>query len=408
MTARTVARSHRRHVLWLALASSAPLAGCSTPPPPSPAQPAPPPITTGPAAPSATQELARAAPRADASLIPRATLFGNPDRARPLLSPDGKRIGFLAPEQGVMNVWVGPADDPGAAKPVTRETKRGLRSWFFAYTSQHVLYLQDTGGDEDWHVHVVDLTDGTIRDLTPLPKVAARIEALSAKHPSEIVIALNDRDPKNHDLHRVNLRTGERKLLLKNEAGFAGFVVDHELRARLATRMLPDGGSELVEPAKPDAPLVKVGSDDALTTEPLGFDSTGKTLYLLDSRDRDTAGLFSLDPKGGRKPKLLFEDPRADVDDVLRHPRTHVVQAAASTRERRSWRVLDPAVKADFEALGKLGDGEIDVLDRTLDDSRWLVGMRVSDGPTRYYLHDRKRASCSAARNRSRRCRCRR
>jgi dipeptidyl aminopeptidase/acylaminoacyl peptidase len=325
-------------------------------------------------------------------------LFGNPDRARPLLSPNGKRIGFLAPEQGVMNVWVGPADDPGAAKPVTRETKRGLRTWFFAYTSQHVLYLQDTGGDEDWHVHVVDLTDGTDRDLTPLPKVAARVEALSAKHPNDVVIALNDRDPRNHDLHRVNLKTGEKKLLLKNEEGFADFVLDDELRARLATRMLPDGGSELVDPTKPNAPLVKVGSDDALTTRPIGFDSAGTTLYLMDSRDRNTAGLFALAPKANPKPKLLAEDARADVDDVLVHPRTHVPQAAASTRERRSWQVIDPAVKADFEALSQLGDGEIDVLDRTLDDSRWLIGMRVSDGPTRYYLHERKKAKGADAR----------
>jgi dipeptidyl aminopeptidase/acylaminoacyl peptidase len=381
-------------MLWPALASSTSLAGCSTPPPPLPAPPAPQATTT---ASSAKPELARATPRADAGLIPRATLFGNPDRARPLLSPNGKRIGFLAPDKGVMNVWVGPADDPDAAKPVTHETKRGLRTWFFAHTNQHVLYLQDTGGDEDWHVHVVDLADGTVRDLTPLPKVAARIEAFSPNHPNELVIALNDRDPKNHDLYRVNLKTGEKKLLLKNEEGFAGYVIDHELRARLATRMLPDGGSELVDPTKPDAPLVKVGSDDALTTEPLGFDSSGKTLYLLDTRERDTAGLFALDPNGKQKPKLLAEGARADVDDVLMHPRTHLAQAAASTRERRSWQVIDPAVKADFEALKKLGDGEIDVLDRTLDDSRWLVGMRVSDGPIRYYLYDRKKAKTADA-----------
>lgn len=385
-------RTNRRHVFWIALASTAFLAGCATPPPPPPPAP-----QANPPAPTAMPEPARPMPRADANLIPRATLFGNPDRARPLLSPDGKRIGFLAPEKGVMNVWVGPADDPGAAKPVTRETKRGLRTWFFAYTNQHVLYLQDTGGDEDWHVHVVDLADGTDRDLTPFPKVAARIEALSPKHPNDVVVALNDRDPKHHDLHRVNLNTGEKKLLSKNEVGFADYVIDDELSARLAQRMLPDGGFELVELTKPDAPLVKVGSDDALTTAPRGFDSAGKTLYLLDSRDRETAGLFAFDPKGKQKPKLLAEDARADVDDVLMHPRTHVAQAAASTRERRSWQVIDPAVKADFEALKKIGDGDIDVLDRTLDDSRWLVALRVSDGPTRYYLHDRKKAKTAGA-----------
>ena len=39
-------------------------------------------------------------------LIPRKVLFGNPDRVSPQLSPDGQKISFLAPVDGVLNVWV--------------------------------------------------------------------------------------------------------------------------------------------------------------------------------------------------------------------------------------------------------------------------------------------------------------
>src|SRR2546423_12941320 len=57
-------------------------------------------------------------------LIPRKLLFGNPDKAGTKISPDGKLISFLAPVDGVLNVWVGPIDDPAAAKPVTNDKKR--------------------------------------------------------------------------------------------------------------------------------------------------------------------------------------------------------------------------------------------------------------------------------------------
>src|SRR5678810_326605 len=39
------------------------------------------------------------------SLIPRSVLFGNPDHRAVQISHDGKQISFLAPLDGVMNIW---------------------------------------------------------------------------------------------------------------------------------------------------------------------------------------------------------------------------------------------------------------------------------------------------------------
>src|SRR5262245_41561902 len=85
-------------------------------------------------------------------LIPRDVLFGNPDKAAPQISPDGTKIAFLAPLNGVLNVWVGPLSDAGAAKAVTNDTNRGIRRYLWAYDNTHIIYLQDTGGDENWRV----------------------------------------------------------------------------------------------------------------------------------------------------------------------------------------------------------------------------------------------------------------
>lgn len=158
-------------------------------------------------------------------LIPRKVLFGNPDKASPRISPDGQKLSFLAPVDGVMNVWVGPIDRPGDAKPVTRDTKRGIRIYFWAYTSGHILYLQDAAGDENWHVYAVTLASNETRDLTPLKKVNAQIVDVSHKFPTELLIGLNDRDPQYHDLYRVNIGSGERQLVQKNTE-FAQFITD--------------------------------------------------------------------------------------------------------------------------------------------------------------------------------------
>src|SRR5262245_935764 len=127
----------------------------------------------------ASQCIAPAASAAgpdDVPLIPRAKFFGNPEKARARLSPDGKRLAFVAPVEGVLNVWVSPDDDPAKAKPVTFDKHRGIVSYFWAYTSKHILYTQDKNGDEDDHLYCIHLDSGDIKDLTPFPKIKAQID----------------------------------------------------------------------------------------------------------------------------------------------------------------------------------------------------------------------------------------
>ena len=106
-------------------------------------------------------------------LIPRDVLFGNPEKADPQLSPDGAHLAYLAPLEGVLNVWVGPVDGD-VFRPVTRDTDRGIRAYFWAHDGEHLLYLQDVGGDENWHLFKVHLERGTIEDVTPLPHNGCR------------------------------------------------------------------------------------------------------------------------------------------------------------------------------------------------------------------------------------------
>jgi dipeptidyl aminopeptidase/acylaminoacyl peptidase len=322
------------------------------------------------------------------SLIPRDVLFGNPDKALVRLSPDGSKLAFLAPLDGVLNVWVAPADDPASAQPVTHDTGRGIRMYFWAYTNEHILYLQDKNGDENWRLYSVDLSSGDTIDLTPLEGVQARVQETSPKFPEELLIGLNDRDPRLHDLYRVNIETGERQLVLENE-GFMGFTTDEDFNVRFAMRLTPDGGNKILQ-YTPDGdwkPFAKISMEDTMTSWPIGFDKTGRVLYMIDSRGRDTAALVAIDLQSGFQ-TVLAEDPQADISDALVHPTEKTIQAAASTYERKRWQILDPAIKPDFEYLKGVADGDFEVISHTLDDRFWVVAYIIDNGPVRYYLYD--------------------
>src|SRR5262245_47684970 len=135
-------------------------------------------------------------------LIPRRTFFGNPDKSSPQISPDGTKLAFLAAVDGVLNVYVGPIDNPVAARPVTQDRKRGIRSYQWAFDNEHILYIQDKNGDENWHVYASSLKTTDTKDLTPLNEIQARIQEVSHKIPGDVLIAINDRDKAFHDIYR--------------------------------------------------------------------------------------------------------------------------------------------------------------------------------------------------------------
>ncbi|MDQ3831072.1 MAG: S9 family peptidase, partial [Candidatus Tectomicrobia bacterium] len=326
----------------------------------------------------------------DVTLIPRRALFGNPDRASVQLSPDGTHLAWLAPLDGVLNVWVAPRQDPAAARPVTRDTGRGIRSYLWAYTGGHLLYVQDKNGDENWRLYAVDLQSNAVRDLTPFEGVQTRLIGVSPKHPGEVIVGLNRRNPQWHDIYRLNLVTGGRTVLLQHDR-FTEVAVDDDYHLRYATQMTADGGMDIYVPSGDGWQLWDtVPAEDMLTTAPVGFDKTNRLMYMQDSRGRDTSALVEIDPETNEK-RLLAEDPQADVADVVQHPTEKHVQAVSFIYDRKRWRLLDPTLEPDLAYLSTVADGDVEIVSRTLGDDYWVVLYLVDDGPARFYLYDRDR-----------------
>ena len=323
-------------------------------------------------------------------LIPRKTLFGNPESESVSVSRDGTRIAWLAPLDGVLNVWVAPASDIAAARAVTRDAKRGIRIYFWSRNPDILLYAQDRDGDENWHVYAVDLRDDSIRDLTPYDDVHAVPEPPSPRFPDEVLIGVNDRDPQVHDVHRVNILTGESRLVTLNDIGAAGFVSDMDYAVRLAHVVPPEGGARLLAPDGAGGwdSFAEIGAEDDMTTFPLGFAADGRRLYMLDSRGRDTAALVQTDVDSGET-RELASDPKADAGGIVLNPATREPQAVAFEYDRVRWQVLDDAIAGDFRLMRERFGDEFEIVSRSADDGIWIVRYDRDAAPAEFHLYDR-------------------
>lgn len=322
-------------------------------------------------------------------LIPRDVLFGNPEKAGAQISPDGRRLAYLAPVDGVLNVWVGETEGDNY-QPVTHDTDRGIRVYSWAHDDKHLLYLQDRGGDENWRLYKVDLDTRREHDLTPFEGVQVQIIAHRKQHPNDVLIGMNKDDERLHDVYHLDLTSNAIELVEKNPGDVNSWVVDLHLAVRAAVAMTADGGSELRVRDTRDGEwrtAITWAPEDALTSGPLAFTQDGGTLYLTESRDADTSRLVALQLETGET-TVIAEDPRYDLGNVVLHPDTRDVQMVAFTRARQEWTVLDPAIANDIALISRLNPGDFDLVDRTHADDKWIIAFTNDAESASYHLYD--------------------
>jgi len=333
-----------------------------------------------------------AAAQTGVPLIPREKIFGNPTKAAGRLSPDGKWLSWIAPRDGVLNIHVAPAADPSAVRALTSETKRPIRQYFWSPDSRQILFINDKGGDENFLLYGVDVESGEQRTLTPFEKTRVQIINISNEVPDRILVGVNNRDPKWHDVHSLDLRTGKLTPVLINNGAYSSFLADEQLNVRIAAKSRPDGGTDyhrVASNAVEAQPFEQVTLEDAQTTRPIGFTADGKTLYWLDSRGRDTAAAIAQNVAGGGK-TVIAENAKADIGGAMANPRTGRIEAYAVNYLKNEWVPVGGAVKSDLDFLKSRLKGEISVTSRTEADDKWIVAVDPVTAPSSAHLYDRK------------------
>lgn len=330
----------------------------------------------------------------DVMLIKRSTLFGNPMRAAGQLSPDGRYLSFAAPVDGVMNLWLAEMANRDAARAVTFDRGRGIRGGHWAYDSKHLIYSQDSNGDEYFHLYALNVETGEIKDLTPFDKVRVTVvETSRLQHlRDKVLIEVYQRDPRFGDLYTVSISTGELSLVRENP-GFTYFVVNEGFEVVLAMQSQQDTSEMYLRPVGEGwEPWLTFGPDDVHCSGVSHVDAASENVYLIDSRGRDTGALvripLSAPDRNAAPVTVIAESAKVDVSGGLLNQVTLEPMTVTVNHHRREVQVVDPTIQEDVTFLSARFP-EWRVTSRTEDDRLWLVVETSDTVPADTYLYNR-------------------
>lgn len=333
-------------------------------------------------------------------LLDRELFFSDPEYAGAQVSPNGKLISFLKPHQDVMNIWVKKYDQAfDKAWPVTADTKRPVTSYFWSEDSAHILYRQDQGGNEDYHVYALDPREDVrkqnaapARDLTPLEGIRAFIYSVPEATPDRLIIGLNDRDPRIHDVYSVSIRTGERKLLVRNEVFASGWLADLNGNIRLAIRQNQEGSWQMlkVQDGKTGDVIYQCSSQE--NCYPIRFHKDGKQFYIATNKgdNIDLMGLSLVDYRTG-KVEFIESDPEGQVDfgGASFSDKTEELVATWYTDNRVRVYHRSKWHEDRWDKIkSRLPDGELAAVSSTEDDTTLVVALNRDVNPGSVHIFE--------------------
>lgn len=323
-------------------------------------------------------------------VIPLHDFFRNPVGASYQVSPGGEYISWLAPWENRLNVFVQPADGSAEPRRLTDATKRDISGYFWSAKDQ-IVYLQDDGGDENFHLHAVNADGGGKRDLTPFPGVRVGVVDDLRDDEDHILISMNKRDARVFDVFRLNTRTGDMELVAENPGSVSGWVTDHDGKVRAAVQT--DGvNTELLTRATEDQPFQKVLSTNFReSVDPLFFTYDNKELYASSNLGRDKAAIVRIDPATGKELEVLFEHPEVDTGHLLGSDKRKVLTAAVFTRDKQEYHFFDEWRRQLQEKLEKRLPGvEVALSSMNRDEDRFIVRTHSDRSRGAYWFYDEK------------------
>nr|WP_199347874.1 S9 family peptidase [Mycobacteroides chelonae] len=335
-------------------------------------------------------------------LITVEEFFDPPVRASASISPDGTKIAYLAPRKNRLNVWVQTLDDDNnaAARCVTYDETRSVTGFLWVDDPRWLLYVQDSGGDENWHLYRVDLDspDTPALDLTPYPGV--RLLGLEQPHgrPGKLFVQLNHRRIDQIDLYELDVASGELTMLAENPGNVMSWFCGphHEVFTQSLT---PEGDIEFsrYESGALESLVIYNGADYPVGMHPTQITPDGTGLWMGSSRDTDRTRLVRLDLATGEE-SVIDSHPSFDLSAALglapaliRHRKTGELLAVRYLGERQDIRVLDPAFAPVLEKLQELSDGDLAEISCDENGNRWVVSFTHDRDPGVTYFYDHEK-----------------
>jgi len=322
-----------------------------------------------------------------AKTIPLRDFFRNPEKAAFRLSPSGLHLALLQPYEKRLNIFVQKTSG-GEALRITGETDRDIAGYFWK-GDEHLVYVKDFKGDENYHLVVVDREGKNLKDLTPFDGVRAQIIDDLIDNPKEMLIGLNKRNPQVFDVYRIDITTGEMKLAAENPGNIMGWVTDHLGRIRIA--QTSDGvNNTLLYRETEDQPFKPVLTTSFKETlAPLFFTFDNKNIYALSNIGRDKTAVVEYDIANAKELQVIFAHPDVDVAGMEYSQKRKVLTHINWTTWKSEFKFLDAQFESIFKKLQqKLPGTEPRLASSNLDESLFIVSVRSDRIPAKIYLYE--------------------
>ena len=332
-------------------------------------------------------EIGEAAPQ-----VPLRDFFRNPELASLELSPDGTQLAFLAPVERRLNLFV---QKLGEAQPrqVTSVTDRDIGGYFWK-GGNTLIYLKDDGGDENYHIYAVDLTNGKTSDLTPFPGVRAGVMDDLEDQDDEMLIEMNQRRADVFDVYRLNLKTGEMVMVAENPGNYVGYLTDHEGKVRVAMAKEAEENLNVLlyreNETQDFRPILTTGFKDQVS--PYFFSADNKNLYATSNIGRDKKALVLLNPADGKELQVLFTHPDVDVSGAGWSRERKVLTSVSFTTDKGRRHFFDEKIKSIYATLEKRLPGyEVALTSIDKKEEKFVVRTYSDKSRGAYYLFDWKK-----------------
>jgi len=321
-------------------------------------------------------------------IIPLENFFKNSDRTSYDISPDGKYITFLGPYESRMNIFVQKIGSEKVTR-ITSETDRDIAGYFWANNTR-ILFLKDSGGDENFALFGVDFTGKNQKCLSCFDGVRTQIIDELEDQPDEVIIGLNKRNPQVFDPYRLNIKTGEMVMLAENPGNIQGWMTDHEGKLRVALAIV-DGINTQVQyrATEQDAfkPVLTTNFKESL--DPAFFTFDNKYLYATSNLGRDKSAAVIFDPETGKETAVLYKNDAYDLSNISYSRKRKVLTAASFVSWKRERHFFDETTKKLFERLeNELKGYEISISASDKAEETFIVRTYSDRSLGAYFIYD--------------------
>ncbi|AGT44746.1 peptidase S9 prolyl oligopeptidase active sitedomain-containing protein [Treponema pedis str. T A4] len=321
--------------------------------------------------------------------IPLEDFFRNPEKTGYSVSPDGTHIAFLQPWKNRLNIFVQKLGDDNAVK-ITSAEERDISSYFWK-SDNVIAFLQDSGGDENYKLFVVNKDGTNEKALTPFDNVTVEIVDDLEDRENEMLIAMNKRNPQIFDVYRIDIATGDLTMIAENPGNISGWMTDHEGKLRVATTT--DGVNTGLLYRKTEAEqfvkIMETGFKDNFNPLLMTFDN--KELYVASNIDRDKAALYTFNPETKKLGEMIFESDEADVNRILYSKKRKTITGVSYYTDKRHVHFFDEERQAMQEDLEKqLPDIEINVVSSDKNETTFIIRTFSDKTSGSFYIYNKE------------------